>query len=102
MYFPLRFFVIMVAYLYSVLGTLNMADISQRITEVNQPGIISVIAIGFLIVVRFEGCHFPASFPMAAWFLLCSAHSSDGSIRGIADKGRDLFHFPDLYTDVLS
>ena len=57
------FFVIMVAYLYSVLGTLNMADISQRITEVNQPGIISVIAIGFLIVFGLKG----AIFPLFQW-----------------------------------
>ncbi|MDM5220699.1 Na+/H+ antiporter subunit D [Peribacillus sp. NJ11] len=57
------FFVIMVAYLYSVLGTLNMADISQRIAEVNQPGIISVIAIGFLIVFGLKG----AIFPLFQW-----------------------------------
>lgn len=57
------FFVIMVAYLYSVVGTLNMADISQRITEVNQPGIISVIAIGFLIVFGLKG----AIFPLFQW-----------------------------------
>lgn len=57
------FFVIMVAYLYSVLGTLNMADISQRITEFNQPGIISVIAIGFLIVFGLKG----AIFPLFQW-----------------------------------
>ncbi|MFD6209630.1 Na+/H+ antiporter subunit D [Peribacillus sp. NPDC060253] len=57
------FFVIMVAYLYSVLGTLNMAHISQRIAEVNQPGIISVIAIGFLIVFGLKG----AIFPLFQW-----------------------------------
>ncbi|MEY8192494.1 Na+/H+ antiporter subunit D [Peribacillus simplex] len=57
------FFVIMVAYLYSVLGTLNMADISQKIAEVNQPGIVSVIAIGFLIVFGLKG----AIFPLFQW-----------------------------------
>ncbi|KWW18176.1 cation:proton antiporter [Peribacillus simplex] len=57
------FFVIMVAYLYSVLGTLNMAQISQRIAEVNQPAILSVIAIGFLIVFGLKG----AIFPLFQW-----------------------------------
>ncbi|AOH56925.1 Na+/H+ antiporter subunit D [Peribacillus muralis] len=57
------FFVIMVAYLYSVLGTLNMAQISQRIEEVNQPAILSVIAIGFLIVFGLKG----AIFPLFQW-----------------------------------
>ncbi|WP_285768218.1 Na+/H+ antiporter subunit D [Peribacillus sp. SI8-4] len=57
------FFVIMVAYLYSILGTLNMAQISQRIAEVNQPAILTVIAIGFLIVFGLKG----AIFPLFQW-----------------------------------
>ncbi len=57
------FFVIMVAYLYSVLGTLNMAHLSQRITEAGQPAILSVIAIGFLIVFGLKG----AIFPLFQW-----------------------------------
>lgn len=55
-------FVITVAYLYSIVGTLNMADISVRIQEVNQPGIISVIAILFLIVFGIKGAIFPLYF----------------------------------------
>lgn len=43
-------FVASVAYLYGVVGTLNMADLSLRITETGQGGILSVIAILFLIV----------------------------------------------------
>ncbi|WHY86686.1 Na+/H+ antiporter subunit D [Neobacillus novalis] len=55
-------FVITVAYLYSVVGTLNMAHISERISEVGQPGIITVIAILFLIVFGLKGAIFPLFF----------------------------------------
>jgi multicomponent Na+:H+ antiporter subunit D len=43
-------FVSAVAYLYSITGTLNMADLSQRIAQVEQGGLITVVAILFLIV----------------------------------------------------
>lgn len=43
-------FVAAVAYLYGVVGTLNMADLSLRIAEVGQSGVLNVIAILFMIV----------------------------------------------------
>lgn len=52
-------FVIAVAYLYSVVGTLNMADISRKIAEAGQPGIVTVIAVLFLIVFGLKGAIFP-------------------------------------------
>ncbi|WP_064092836.1 Na+/H+ antiporter subunit D [Rossellomorea aquimaris] len=55
-------FVITVAYLYSVVGTLNMADISRKIAEVNQPGILTAIAILFLVVFGLKGAIFPLYF----------------------------------------
>lgn len=55
-------FVITVAYLYSIVGTLNMADISVKIAEINQPAILSVIAILFLIVFGIKGAIFPLYF----------------------------------------
>lgn len=55
-------FVITVAYLYSVVGTLNMADLSRKIAEVNQPGIITVVAVLFLIVFGLKGAIFPLFF----------------------------------------
>jgi multicomponent Na+:H+ antiporter subunit D len=60
-------FVIAVAYLYSVVGTLNMAHISSRINEISvngMPGILSVIAILFLIVFGLKGAIFPLYFWM--------------------------------------
>lgn len=43
-------FVAAVAYLYGTVGTLNMAHLSQRVAEVHQDGVLSVIGILFLIV----------------------------------------------------
>ncbi|WP_147057107.1 Na+/H+ antiporter subunit D [Sporosarcina luteola] len=55
-------FVITVAFLYSVVGTLNMADISVKITEIGQPGIITLIAVLLLIVFGIKGSIFPLHF----------------------------------------
>ncbi len=43
-------FVATMAYLYAATGTLNMAHLSERITEVGQNGILSVIALMLLTV----------------------------------------------------
>lgn len=43
-------FVVGIAYLYSVTGTLNMAHLSVRIAEVGQAGFLTVVAVVFLIV----------------------------------------------------
>ncbi|MHA0856408.1 Na+/H+ antiporter subunit D [Paenibacillus sp. CMAA1364] len=43
-------FVAAVAYLYAAVGTVNMAQLSTRVAEVGQGGILNVIAIMFLIV----------------------------------------------------
>lgn len=55
-------FVIAVGYLYSIVGTLNMAHISVRISEIGQSGIITVIAVLFLIVYGIKGAIFPLYF----------------------------------------
>ncbi|MDQ0229783.1 Na+/H+ antiporter subunit D [Metabacillus malikii] len=55
-------FVIAVAYLYAVTGTLNMADLSVRISEIGQSGLITVISILFLIVFGLKGALFPLYF----------------------------------------
>ncbi|TWM68436.1 Na(+)/H(+) antiporter subunit D [Bacillus paralicheniformis] len=57
-------FVIGVAYLYAVTGTLNMADLSVRISESGQTGLITVIAVLFLIVFGLKGGIFPLYFWM--------------------------------------
>lgn len=55
-------FVIAVAYLYAVTGTLNMADLSVRIAEMGQSGLLTVIAILLLVVFGLKGALFPLYF----------------------------------------
>lgn len=55
-------FVITVGYLYSVVGTLNMADISMKLATIGQTGIVTVIAVLFLIVFGIKGAVFPLFF----------------------------------------
>ncbi|VDG98772.1 Multiple resistance and pH homeostasis protein D [Lysinibacillus sphaericus] len=58
------FFVITVAYLYSIVGTLNMADIGQKIADIGQPGIVSVIGVLLLLVFGIKAGIFPLYFWM--------------------------------------
>lgn len=55
-------FVVGVAYIYSVVGTLNMALISERISVVGGTGILTVIAVLFLLVFGLKGAIFPLFF----------------------------------------
>lgn len=55
-------FVIAVAYLYSVIGTLSMADISVKIAEIGQPGIVTTLAVLFLMVFGLKAAVFPLYF----------------------------------------
>ena len=55
-------FVIAVGYLYGVTGTLNMADLSSRVAESGQTGLLTVIAALFFIVFGLKGAVFPLYF----------------------------------------
>lgn len=60
------FFIVSVAMLYGVVGTLNMADIGQKLSEVQgqaDAGLISVIAIFFLFVFGSKA----GIFPLFVW-----------------------------------
>lgn len=46
---------IAIAYLYGTVGTLNMAHLSVRISEVGQPPLITIISVLFLIVFSIKG-----------------------------------------------
>lgn len=43
-------FLVAVAYLYAITGTLNLAHLSERVAEVGQDGLLTTVAILFLIV----------------------------------------------------
>lgn len=55
-------FVAAVAYLYSVTGTLNMADLAVKIPGIEATGILTVIAVMFLVVFGFKASIFPLYF----------------------------------------
>lgn len=55
-------FVMAIAWIYSVTGTVNMAQLSERVAEINQPGIVTVIAVMFFIVFGSKGALVPLFF----------------------------------------
>lgn len=55
-------FVAAVALLYSVTGTLNMADLAVKIPQIEDTGLLTVIAVLFLVVFGFKAAIFPLYF----------------------------------------
>ncbi|EMI11274.1 Na+/H+ antiporter subunit D [Anoxybacillus ayderensis] len=55
-------FVVAVAYLYAVTGTLNMAHLAERIHDLGPSPILTVIAVLFLVVFGLKGAIFPFYF----------------------------------------
>ncbi|TWI59619.1 Na+/H+ antiporter subunit D [Halalkalibacter nanhaiisediminis] len=51
-------FLVAIAYLYAVTGTLNLAHLSVRVAEVGQDGLLTVVAILFLIVFGLKAALF--------------------------------------------
>lgn len=60
--FASALFVVAVGWLYSVTGTLNMAHLSERIAELEQTGVLTVIAMMFFVVFASKGALFPLYF----------------------------------------
>src|SRR5690625_622965 len=57
-------FVTTVAFLYAVVGTVNMAHIAERVQEVNQQGILTTIGIILFFVFATKAALFPLYFWM--------------------------------------
>ncbi|MCA0986127.1 Na+/H+ antiporter subunit D [Guptibacillus algicola] len=55
-------FVTTVSFLYAVVGTVNMAQLAERVGEVEQGGILTTIAILLLVVFATKGALFPLYF----------------------------------------
>ncbi|SDY50230.1 multicomponent Na+:H+ antiporter subunit D [Evansella caseinilytica] len=60
--FASAFFIVGVAYLYSITGTLNMAHLAVQVAALEQDGVLNVIAVLFLIVFGMKGALFPLYF----------------------------------------
>ncbi|MBM7097149.1 MULTISPECIES: Na+/H+ antiporter subunit D [Alteribacter] len=56
------FFIVGIAYIYGITGTLNMADIAVRVAEIEQTGVLNAIAVLFLVVFGMKGALFPLYF----------------------------------------
>jgi multicomponent Na+:H+ antiporter subunit D len=59
-------FLAAVGLLYGVMGTLNMADLSQKLAQVQQPGLILALAMLFLIAFGIKAAIFPLFFWLPA------------------------------------
>ena len=71
-------FLAAVGMLYSVTGTLNMADLARQLEHVEQPGIVLALAIMFLVTFGIKA----AMFPLFFW-LPVSYHTPPISISAI-------------------
>ncbi|UJL44910.1 Na+/H+ antiporter subunit D [Virgibacillus sp. NKC19-16] len=60
--FSSALFLVAIAYLYSVTGTVNMAHLGERVAELEQSGVLNVIAVLLLIVFSVKGALFPLYF----------------------------------------
>lgn len=57
--FSSMLFVTTIAFLYSVVGTVNMAQAAQRVQEVEQQGVLTTIAVLFFFVFATKAAVFP-------------------------------------------
>ncbi|QQK75785.1 Na+/H+ antiporter subunit D [Salicibibacter cibarius] len=60
--FSSMFFLAGVAYLYAATGTLNIADLGVRVAELDQEGVLNVVAVVLLFVFAMKGALFPLYF----------------------------------------
>ncbi|GAB3795193.1 Na+/H+ antiporter subunit D [Virgibacillus kimchii] len=60
--FSSMLFLVAIAYIYSITGTVNMAHLSERVDELEQAGALNVIAVLFFIVFAIKGALFPLYF----------------------------------------
>ena len=72
------FFLTGVGLLYSITGALNFADLAQKLAESDQPGMVTVIAMFFLIAFGIKS----AVFPLFFW-LPASYHTAPISVSAI-------------------
>jgi multicomponent Na+:H+ antiporter subunit D len=60
------FFLAAVGLLYAMAGSLNMADLSQRLGSAGDPGLVTTLAVLFLVAFGIKGAIFPLFFWLPA------------------------------------
>ncbi|AQS55453.1 Na+/H+ antiporter subunit D [Novibacillus thermophilus] len=55
-------FLISLGFLYAVTGTLNMADLSVKVADSGQPGVLTALSVLFLVVFAIKAALFPLYF----------------------------------------
>lgn len=104
------FFVIGVAFLYAVTGTLNMADLSQRIADVGQTSFLTVLSIFLLIVFGIKAALFlyfwlPGSYrvpPPAVQAIFAALLTKVGIYAIIRIFTLIFYHQPDITHQLLA
>lgn len=71
-------FLAAIGILYSVTGTLNMADLAQRIGLVTQPGLVTTVAMLFMVSFGIKA----AMFPLFFW-LPASYHTPPAAVAAV-------------------
>lgn len=65
------FFLVAVAVLYGLTGTLNMADLARKLAEAPRPGLVSCVGVLFLFVFGLKAAIFPLYFWLPAAYPVC-------------------------------
>lgn len=60
--FASALFIVGIAWIYSITGTMNMAHIAERVAELDQAGALNIVAIMLFIVFASKGALFPLYF----------------------------------------
>src|SRR5690606_38369411 len=102
-------FVVAIAYLYSLTGTLNMAHLSERVAQAGQDGLLTTVSLLFLVVFGTKAALFlffwlpgPYSAPPAAVAALFAALLTKVGIYAILRLFTLIFpHQPDITHTVL-
>ncbi|NLF80425.1 MAG: Na+/H+ antiporter subunit D [Clostridia bacterium] len=103
-------FLVAVAYLYAVFGTLNMAHLAQLVAEAGQSGFISVIAVLLLIVFSLKSALFlffwlPGAYgapPVAVAALFAALLTKVGVYAILRTFTLIFYHQPGLTHDLMA
>jgi energy-converting hydrogenase Eha subunit H len=92
-------FLITVAFLYGITGTLNMADLARVLPTLENQGLVATLADPVPDRIRREGSGVPALL-LAAGRLSHRIRADRRDLRGAAHQGRRLRHHPHLHAAV--